>query len=49
MQYLIQMSDEFRESYTEIKEMEVKILDEIEQLKYRVLDVETRLNPNRED
>ena len=41
------MSDEFRESYEEIKKQNVSILDTL--LERRVSEIETRINPNRQD
>ena len=49
MQYLLTMSDEFRESYEEIKKQNVSILDTLTLLERRVSEIETRINPNRQD
>jgi BMFP domain-containing protein YqiC len=46
MQYLIQMSDEFRESYDEIKKMHVELMDKVDTLTYRVRELEDRTNIN---
>lgn len=43
------MSDEFRESYEEIKKQNVSILDTLTLLERRVSEIETRINPNRQD
>lgn len=46
MQYLIQMSDEFRESYEEIKTMHLELMDKVDALTYRVKELEDRTNIN---
>ena len=46
MQYLIQMSDEFRESYEEIKIMHIELMDKVDTLTYRVKELEDRTNIN---
>ncbi len=46
MQYLIQMSDEFRESYEEIKTMHIELMDKVDALTYRVKELEDRTNIN---
>jgi BMFP domain-containing protein YqiC len=47
MQYLIQMSDEFRESYDEIKKMHIELKDKVDLLAFRIQEIETRININR--
>ena len=49
MQYLLTMSDEFRDSYEDIKKQNQLILDSLELLDQRVSEIETRINPNRQD
>jgi archaellum component FlaC len=49
MQYLLTMSDEFRDSYEDIKKQNQLILDSLELLEQRVSEIETRINPNRQD
>ena len=46
MQYLIQMSDEFRESYEEINTMHLELMDKVDALTYRVKELEDRTNIN---
>ena len=53
MQYLIQMSDEFRESYEEIKTMHLELktmhlelIDKVDTLTYRIRELEERTNIN---
>ena len=49
MSYLLQMSDEFRQSYEEIDKKANEILDKLQVLEIRVQEVEARLNANREE
>ncbi len=49
MQYLLTMSDEFRDSYEDIKKQNQLILDSLVLLEQRVSEIETRINPNRQD
>ena len=49
MQYLLTLSDEFRDSYEDIKKQNQLILDSLELLEQRVSEIETRINPNRQD
>ena len=46
IQYLIHMSDEFRESYEEIKTMHLELMDKVDALTYRVKELEDRTNIN---
>ena len=46
MQYLIQMSDEFRESYEEIKTKHLELIDKVDTLTYRIRELEERTNIN---
>jgi hypothetical protein len=43
------MSDEFRDSYEDIKKQNQLILDSLVLLEQRVSEIETRINPNRQD
>lgn len=47
MQYLLQISDEFRESYVEIDKRVTEILDKLDVLELRIRDLELRVNANR--
>ncbi len=49
MQYLIQMSDEFNDSYAEIDERVNEILDLLQLLEIRIRELETRINSNRNE
>ena len=49
MQYLLTMSDELRDSYYDIKKQNQLILDSLVLLEQRVSEIETRINPNRQD
>jgi len=49
MQYLIQMSDEARGYYTDIMESQTKMMEEIDTLKARLIELEQKANRNRED
>ena len=49
MSYLLQMSDEFRQSYEVIDKKANEILDKLQVLEIRVQEVEARLNANREE
>ena len=46
MQYLLQMSDEFRDSYAEIDKRVTTILDKLDVLELRIRDLEFRVNIN---
>ena len=46
MQYLIQISDEFRESYDEIKNMNIELIDKVDTLTYRIRELEDQMNIN---
>ena len=48
MQYLIQISDEFRESYRESDRRVDEIVDKLDLLTRRIEELETRVNPNRD-
>ena len=43
MQYLLQMSDEFRESYTQIDKRLSETLDKLDLVEYRLRDLEARI------
>lgn len=49
MQYLIQMSDEFKESYQKIDKQINNIEDKIDLLVFKTEELETRINVNRND
>ena len=49
MQYLIQMSDEFRDSYKSIEERIQDITDSLDLLQQKIKELEMRVNPNRND
>ena len=49
MQYLLQMSDEFRDSYAQIDKRVTQILDKLEVLELKVRDLEFRVNMNHND
>ena len=49
MQYLFQMSEEFRESYSQIDKRITEILDKLELVEIRLRELELRLNANRRD
>ena len=49
MQYLIQMSDEFKDSYAEIDARVSEILDLLQLLEVRIQELETRINSNRNE
>jgi len=49
MQYLIQIADEFRESYKEIDKRVDEIVDKLDLLTLRLEEVEQRVNPNRQE
>jgi len=46
MQYLLGMSDEFRDSYAQILELVKELKDQQELIDKRLQEVEFRLNPN---
>jgi len=48
MQYLIQISDEFRESYREINKRVDEIVDKLDVLTRRIEELETRVNANQD-
>lgn len=48
MQYLLGMSDEFRDSYTRILELVQEIKDQQDLIDKRLQEVEFRLNQNNE-
>ena len=49
MQYLLQMSDEFRDSFAQIDKRVTQILDKLEVLELKVRDLEFRVNMNHND
>ena len=49
LQYLIQQTDEFRESYIEIEKRINVLLDKLDLIELRLKEIEVRLNPNRID
>ena len=48
MQYLIQIADEFRESYKQIDKRVDEIVDKLDLVSHRLEELETRVNPNRD-
>ena len=49
MLYLIQMSDEARGYYTDIMDSQSKMMQEIDTLKARLIELEQNTNRNRDD
>ena len=49
MQYLIQIADEFRESYKQIDKRVDEIVDKLDLVSHRLEELETRVNPNRQE
>ena len=49
MQYLIQMSDEARGYYQDIIKQQKNIIEELDLVKTRLVELESRVNVNRED
>ena len=49
MQYLIQMSDEARGYYTDIMDSQSKMMEEIDSLKARIIELEQSASKDRED
>jgi len=49
MQYLIQIADEFRESYKQIDSRVDDIVDRLDLVARRLEEVEQRINPNRQE
>jgi len=49
MQYLIQMSDEAREYYQDIMKSQTKMIEEIDTLKARIIELEQSASRGRED
>ena len=49
MQYLIQMSDEFRESYNQIDKRVYEIMDKLDLIEVRLRELEQRVNANRDN
>ena len=49
MQYLIQQTDEFRDSYQQIDSRVSQILDKLEVLEIRLQEIEFRINNNQND
>jgi len=49
LQYLVQQTDEFRDSYVEIEKRIDMLLDKLDLIELRLKDLEVRLNPNRID
>jgi|TARA_R110000744_G_scaffold37314_3_gene85596 hypothetical protein len=47
LQYLMQQTDEFRDSYTEIAARIDTLLDKLDLIELRLKEVETRVNQNR--
>ena len=49
MQYLMQQTDEFRDSYQQIDDKASKILDKLDVLEIRLQEIEFRMNNNQND
>ena len=49
LQYLVQQTDEFRVSYQDIGEKIDDLLDKLDLIERRLMDIETRINMNRLD
>ena len=49
MSYLLQMSEDFRESYEEIDKKAIDILDKLQVIEIRLQEVETRVNANKQE
>ena len=49
LQYLMQQTDEFRESYIEIEKRIDLLLDKLDLIELRLRELELRLNQNRVD
>jgi len=49
LQYLMQQTDEFRESYVEIEKRIDLLLDKLDLIELRLRELEMRLNQNRID
>ena len=47
MQYLMQQTDEFRDSYQDITKSVSEILDKLETIEFRLKEIELRTNNNR--
>ena len=47
MQYMVNQTDEFRDAYAEIIEKIDAVIDRMSLLELRLLDVEVRVNQNR--
>tara|TARA_B100000749_G_C18039562_1_gene306722 strand:- start:125 stop:295 length:171 start_codon:yes stop_codon:yes gene_type:complete len=47
LQYLIQQTDEFRESYNEIDKRIDEALDKLDLIERRLVEIESRVNINR--
>ena len=49
MSYLLQMSEDFRESYEEIDKKAIDILDKLQVIEIRLQEVEARVNANKQE
>lgn len=49
MQYLIQLGEEFRDSYKTVDGRMDEVIQSLDLLSLRMAEVETRLNPNLQD
>ena len=49
MSYLLQMSEDFRESYEEIDKKAIDILDNLQVIEIRLQEVEARINANKQE
>ena len=49
MSYLLQMSEDFRESYEEIDKKAIDILDKLQVIENRLQEFEARVNANKQE
>ncbi len=49
LQYLMQQTEEFRDSYRDIDKRIDELLDKLDLIEQRLLDIESRVNTNRSD
>ena len=49
MQYLVQLGEEFRDSYKTVDGRMDEVIQSLDLLSLRMAEVETRLNPNLQD
>ena len=49
LQYLVQQTDEFRQSYQDIDKRMDELMDKLDLVEFRLKELEQRLNTNRLD